>query len=333
MAGLFYIRPARRAQLARDAPCHRRITSGVAHPHTHGHALASCAVKRYDQRMAKLLAGILLSLLLFASAHAHDSISWTSLEEGLEMAELSPISPRPADFPPYASIRVLRIDPRHFTFRLFSARWEDGKPLPLRQWARDKNLTAAINACMFQKDGITATGYMREGEKYNNNRIAKRYGAFFAANPRASGLPQAVVLNRSHDNWQELLPQYETVVQNFRLTDKAGNPLWPEDGPVHAISAVAQTADGHILFMHCTEPVSIHGFARVLGHYPELRVKASLYAEGGKEASLLVRQDGRMRIWGGVSALRYLFSSGGQEEAIPNVLGAIRRQPSELLNP
>ena len=32
-------------------------------------------------------------------------------------------------------------------------------------------LSAAINASMFQKDGITSTGYMRRGEQTNNGRI------------------------------------------------------------------------------------------------------------------------------------------------------------------
>ncbi len=275
--------------------------------------------------MAKLLAGMLLALILCAPAAGHGAIAWTALEEGLDMAELS--AQAGTGMPSYAAIRLLRIDPHHFTFRLFSARWEGGVPCTLREWAQAKGLAAAINACMFQKDGLTATGYMREGERINNGRVAARYGAFFAANPRKAGLPQATVLNRSHDDWQALLPQYETVVQNFRLTDRAGDPLWPQDGPSHAVSAMAQTMDGCILFMHCAEPVTIHAFASLLKLHPELHIKDALYAEGGKEAALLVRnKEGKAHVWGGMSPLRYLFTAGGQEAELPNILGIIRRR-------
>ena len=279
----------------------------------------------YHDCMAKLLAGLLLTLILCAPTAGHGAIAWTALEKGLDMAELSPQAG--TGMPSYAAIRILRIDPHHFTFRLYSACWEGGTPRTLREWARSKGLAAAINACMFQKDGLTATGYMREGEQINNGRIAARYGAFFAANPRKAGLPQATVLNRSHDDWQALLPQYGTVVQNFRLTDRAGDPLWPQDGPSHAVSAMAQTRDGRILFMHCAEPVTIHAFASLLKLHPELRIKDALYAEGGKEAALLVRsKEGRTRVWGGKSPLRYLFSAGGQDAELPNILGIVRRQ-------
>ncbi len=279
----------------------------------------------YHGRMAKLLAGLLLALILCAPAAGHGAIAWTALEDGLEMAELS--SQAGTGMPSYATIRILRIDPHHFTFRLFSARWEGGAPRTLREWAQSKGLAAAINACMFQKDGLTATGYMREGGQVNNGRIAARYGAFFTANPRTEGLPPAAVLNRSHDDWQALLPQYGTVVQNFRLTDRAGDPLWPQDGPAHAVSAVAQAMDGQILFMHCAEPVTIHAFASLLKLHPELCLKDALYAEGGKEAALLVRsKEGQTRVWGGMSPLRYLFTAGGQEVILPNILGIVRRQ-------
>lgn len=286
--------------------------------------------------MANVLTYMLLFILLnvpcssFAAGNQHGAspakvLQWDVLEEGLEMTRISTRSSELETVPALDSIRVLKIDPEKFEFRLFSARWEDDKAQSLAQWAERKKLSAAINACMFQKDGVTATGYMREGEKYNNNRIASRYGAFFVSNPRSHGLPKAAVLNRSREDWSSLLPQYETVVQNFRLLDKDGQSLWPENGPAHPISAIAESHSGHILFLQCSAPVSVFNFLRILSRHPELAVKSAMYTEGGKESSLMARKNGTIFIWSGRSPVHYLFSPQREDIAIPNILGAFRK--------
>ena len=122
------------------------------------------------------------------------AIVWTSPEKGLDMARLSYSAAREGDFSRRIIIRVLRFDTEEFDFCLFSSRWEGQSVPTMREWAASKNLTAAINASMYLKDGQTSTGYMRSGERTNNSRIVSRYGAFFVAGPREEGLPRAAVL-------------------------------------------------------------------------------------------------------------------------------------------
>ena len=277
----------------------------------------------------------LLWLLLFpALGHAMDepaatppgkTILWKSPEDGMDAATLSYTMQKGDGYARRMLLHILRMDTERFDFQLFSARWEDGRARTMREWSEEKGLAAAINACMYQTDGLTSTGYLRKGEKFSNRRIVKRYGSFFVSGPRQAGLPRAAVLDRTSDDWQTLLPLYENVVQNFRLMGRNGEQLWPENGPRHAVAAVAEDWAGRILFLLCSEPVSVHDFVDALNAYPELALKAAMYAEGGSDASLIDNSDSPPRLLNGLSPTGYMLSTRGDDIPLPNIIGAKRR--------
>lgn len=254
-----------------------------------------------------------------------ENILWISPEKGLDMARLVYAASKEGEFSRRIVIRVLRFDTEQYDFRLFSSRWE-GQSIPtMREWALSKELTAAINASMYLKDGQTSTGYMRSGERTNNGRIVSRYGAFFVAGPRDPELPRAAVLDRSVDDWQALLPRYDIVVQNFRLMGPNGQQIWPEHGPEHAIAAIAEDMNGRILFLHCSDPTSVHDFVEALNAHRSLNLNSAMYVEGGSEASLLLSLPGEFHLWNGMSPATYMFSSRGDAIPLPNILGVVRR--------
>ncbi|MBQ4615687.1 MAG: phosphodiester glycosidase family protein [Mailhella sp.] len=252
-------------------------------------------------------------------------ISWTSPEQGMDLAQLSYTIQKGESYARRVFIHVLRLSPDDFEFRLFSARWENSRALPIREWMENKELAAAINACMYQTDGITSTGYMRNGGNTNNAHVAKRYGSFFVSGPRMAGLPQAAVLDRSVDSWQKLLPLYDTVVQNFRLMGPDGEQLWPENGPRHAVAAVAQDKAGRILFLLCPEPVSVHDFVNGLNAHKSLGLHSAMYVEGGSDAALMFSSGGKSILRNGLSPTGYMLSSRGDDIPLPNILGVLRR--------
>ncbi|WP_298066791.1 phosphodiester glycosidase family protein [uncultured Mailhella sp.] len=250
--------------------------------------------------------------------------AWLPVERGLELALLSCGRQQDGASVQNFLIRVLRIDTTLYDFVLCSARWESGRVLSIREWAAAKQLSAAVNASMYQADGLTSTGYMRSGEQTNNSRVVRRYGSFFVAGPRSPGLPRAAVLDRERDDWERLLPQYDIVVQNFRLMGSDGKQLWPENGPRHAVAAVAEDLNGRILFLHCENAVSVHDFVEALKSHSELNLNSAMYAEGGSEASLLLRRDEGVFVWTGLSPANY-FSGTGDGPPLPSVLGAVPR--------
>lgn len=246
-------------------------------------------------------------------------LSWRTLAPGMDLAELEHTQDGTL------RITVLRIDPDLYDFDLYSATWEGGGPLSLKQWGASFQLVAGINAGMFQQDGLTNTGFMRRGTQINNPRLGDRLGSAFVSGPRKAGLPRAAVLDRSQDDWETLLPLYDNVVQNFRLLGPNGSQLWPEHGATHSIAAVGLDAKGHILFLHSRSASTVHRFVSALIASPDLALVTAMYVEGGAQAELMIRLPEFSRIWAGQSPVDLLFAPGAVEIPLPNILGVKTR--------
>lgn len=242
--------------------------------------------------------------------------AWRQLEPGLEFGEFQLTDSE-------ALLTALRIDPANFDF-ILCARSQDGGSLrSLNQWADQYKLTAAINASMYLPDASTSTGYMRQNGHFNNRRVVQRFGAFFVAGPDKPDLPGAAIVDRDDPQWEARISHYRLVIQNYRMTSADRRILWSPGGPHYSISAVAQTGDGRILFLHCRQPVEAYAFAQQLLHLP-LNVRTVMYVEGGGQAGLLVRSAGWKRELAGLSAAGLLVT-GDLRAQLPNVLGAVRK--------
>lgn len=256
---------------------------------------------------------------------------WRQLEPGLEYGEFSFGAPgyeRPSSEaqPPRVTLRVVRIDPALFEFVLCAAS-DGGVPLPLGRWADRGHLVAAINASMYLPDGRTSTGYLREGTHVNNARRGGRLGAYFLAEPDAlalaAGAPRAAVEDGTRVNVATFERHYRLVAQNFRMISDDRRVVWAADGRPIAVAAVAQTGGGHILFLHCRQPVEPSALARRLLHLP-LDVRTVMYVEGGAQAGLLLRSGGMLMEVYGRSAAAVLLGDP-PAPSLPNVLGIRRR--------
>ncbi len=236
---------------------------------------------------------------------------WKELEPGLGYAELEASGMR---------LVALRLDPARWDFVLCSAGRIGGEPRTLREWGEAEDLTAAINASMYLPDGLTSTGYMRDGDYLNNGRMVQRFGAFFAAGPDDPDLPGAVILDRDNDIWRELLPHYRLVIQNYRIINAERRILWSPGGPTYSISAVAVDGEGWVLFLHSLDPVEAYTFAQQLLHLP-LDIRTVMYTEGGGQAGLYLRSAGLNLDFQGSRTLGF-FVTGRVSVRLPNVLGA-----------
>lgn len=246
-------------------------------------------------------------------------IVWTE-GDGLALAEV----PLPlADGKQGPVVAVLRLSPERFDFVLCASGRERHPPLTLSEWARLRQLEAAINASMFLPDGVTSTGYLRDADYLNNKRLGGRLGAFFVAGPDSPELPRATIIDREEPGWRERIDRYRLVIQNYRLVSASGQILWKPDGPRSALAAVGVNAGGDILFLHCREPLDAHSFAAGLLRLP-LRLRTVMYVEGGGQAGLVLRSGDLRREYSGLSAAEFL-PGGHIRAALPNVLGARRR--------
>lgn len=265
---------------------------------------------------------------------SRDVADWETLEPGLELGRFLG-GPSTSDRP--LEIVVLRIDPARFEFSIHSASDPATQPpvaglsLSLRDWAAHNKLVAVINAGMYLPDGMTNTGYLRVGEHFNNDRVVNRFGAFFVTRPRmaadATGtlLPGAALLDRTNATWEDWLPRYDMVVQNYRLISANRKNLWQAGGPEHSIAAIGTDNAGRILFIHCREPLTGLNLGRLLLEMP-VDIRTVMYVEGGGQAGLLVDTPALSQIWMGRHPADF-WTDGNVNAPLPNVIG-VRRKAS-----
>ena len=269
-------------------------------------------------RLSGLILLLLCTALISKPALGEDGV-WRTLEPGVELAVFTPDS---QDFQPI-SVVAARFDPEYTEFVLLNAS-RSGTAASLTGWTDKEQLIAAINASMYLPDAVTSTGYMRSGDHLNNPRIVTKFGAFFVAGPRpGAGLPRAGILDRDADPWEERLPHYETVIQNYRLINASGRMLWTPGGPSYAAAAVGEDRAGRIVFLHCREPMTGAEFGDLLLTLP-LDLRVVMYVEGGSQACLLLRAGDVDTVWMGRHAAGFL-ALGNKSAPLPNVLGVKRR--------
>ena len=251
---------------------------------------------------------------------------WVRLEPGLEFGAF--ISP---DKSPVGDnlIRILKIDPNRFQFRLMNASASSGgKRLSAKQWARRNGMVAAINASMYQADKLTSVSLMKTFGHINNKWYSKDR-ALLVFDPKKKSFPQAQILDRDCQNVDQLRKLYHTLIQSIRMISCDGKNVWEQQNKKWSTAAIGMNRTGDILFIHVRSPFSTHDLINNLLKLP-IQLKRAMYVEGGSEA--------QMYIHSGKNELEFVgsYSTGANETnanslawPIPNVVGITRLSPSK----
>ncbi len=251
--------------------------------------------------------------------------NWQNIEPGLELATFSAAGVvRPATA---TSIKVLRIDPSRFEFRLLNAsRLKGGKPLSARQWSRRHNLVAAINASMYQRDHMTSVSYMKSGKHVNNTWFSKDK-ALLVFDPQTSALPPVQILDRDCQDVQRLRKQYRSLVQSIRMVSCQRENVWAQQPRKKwSVSAIGEDQQGRILFIHSRVPTSVHDLIEHLLKLKSVQLKRAMYVEGGPEAQLYVNAGEKRQEFVGTFKNSRADSAGNTIAwPIPNVIGVVRK--------
>lgn len=245
--------------------------------------------------------------------------SWTALEPGVELG----VFPGPGAAPGDGKIWVVRLDPRRFELRLLNASAADSKPRTVRSWALGAGAVAAINAGMFQTDGLTSVGLMRTRQHQNNPRRSTRFKALLAFDPVRPELPPVQILDAACGELDAFPPAYGTLIQSIRMVSCDRKNVWAPTGKRWSAAAIGVDGAGRALFIHARSPWPVHDLVDTLLALP-LDLRRAMYVEGGPEAQLFVRAGGR--------ELERLGALEGNAEAqagfaweIPNAVVAVRR--------
>ena len=246
---------------------------------------------------------------------------WVSLEPGLEFGTF--ISP---DKSPVGDnlIRILKIDPNRFQFRLLNASASSGgQRLSAKQWAQQNGMVAAINASMYQADKRTSVSLMKTFGHVNNSWFSKDR-ALLVFDPKKKSLPQAQILDRDCQSMDQLRTLYHTLVQSIRMISCEGKNVWEQQDKKWSTAAIGMNQSGDILFIHVRSPFSTHDLIDNLLKLP-IQLKRAMYVEGGSEAQMFIHS--------GENELEFVgsYSTGANETdanslawPIPNVVGITR---------
>jgi phosphodiester glycosidase len=270
-----------------------------------------------------LAAALPLTVALPAGSRAADSFppGWTSLEPGLDFGVFTPSAASAED----SSVRVLRIDPRHFALRLLNASAPgENRPLTVREWCRRNDLVAGINASMYQTDYRTSVSLMKTKDHTNNPRLS-RDKAVLAFDRRDDGVPPVQIIDRQYQNLDELGTRYDTLVQSIRMVALGGANVWQPQPQKSSTAAIGVDRLGRVLFVHVSAPYSTHDLIDTLLALP-LDLRNAMYVEGGPEAQLYVRSGRReVELVGRFDSTIVSTDASPHGWPVPNVIGAVRR--------
>ncbi|MBL8953116.1 MAG: phosphodiester glycosidase family protein [Myxococcaceae bacterium] len=238
------------------------------------------------------------------------------LRDGVDYAELK--------FSAGATLHVVRIDPDRAPLELaLSSRDGKGKRTA-KQWADERNFIVTLNAGMFETDHRSNTGRLVDGEHENNAAWKSAYQSVLVLNPKKPKLPSAQIVDLDAPGSKELINQYGSMVQNLRLIKGAGTSVWKKNGRAWSEAAIAQDAQGHILFLFTRAPFQMAEWNEKLLALP-LGVVRAFHVEGGPEASLSIHaSDVTLDACGSYETGFVEDERNAEQWALPNVIGVKR---------
>ena len=235
------------------------------------------------------IATIAAMLAVATSAAAPNAApAWRTLGPGVDYVAIA-ISPRPTIGD--GLLHVVRVDPARAALRTRLAAEAGGGARTARQWSEGPRIAAVINAGMYATDFSTHVGYLRVGERVHSRRWLSEYQSVLLLGPRRPSLPAAAIRDARRDDTAAAFADYDTVIQNLRLVRDPGVNVWTQSSRRWSEAAIALDREGHILFLFCRSPFTMHDFNALLTRMP-LGIVRAMHVEGGPEASLSVHGPG-----------------------------------------
>jgi hypothetical protein len=280
--------------------------------------------------MKPALKSLLILILVFISSitgraqeenthqEAKKASGWQQLDKGLELG-IFPI-PQSAQVAT-AHVRVLRIDPNYYRFRLLNvSAIENGLPMTPRQWCRQNKLVAAINPSMYQTDYKTSVSLMRTRTHVNNPRLSKDM-AIFAFDKLSKSVPQAKIIDRQCEDYEFWKKKYGTLIQSIRMISCKGHNVWNQQPHRWSTAAIGIDEQDNVLFIHVRFPYSTYDLINVLKKLP-LGIARAMYTEGGPQAQLYISSGNQeYEFVGSPDTGTDVTNEGSISWPLPNVVG------------
>jgi uncharacterized protein YigE (DUF2233 family) len=264
---------------------------------------------------------VILSLFLSPHGILCKDDSWKKVDEGLHIGEFT--HPEESKFKD-SKITIVKIDPKFYSFKLLCASEHGKVKMSVKKWCQKYNLLSAINAGMYQEDGIRNVGYMKNFSHINNPRLNYVYKAVLAFNPIEFGLPEIQIIDLQCQDFGRLRDKYQTLVQSIRMISCQQVNVWSKQDKAWSMAVFGMDKKGNALFIFTEAHYSGHDFANLLLSLP-ISIHNAMYLEGGEEASLYFSaNDIEFERMGHPASLNE-SESIPVARSIPNVIGIVKK--------
>lgn len=246
---------------------------------------------------------------------------WEKLEPGLELGSFVP---RQKSQLGDSIVRVLRIDLKHFEFRLLNASAQNHhQRKSVKDWVLEHGLVAGINASLYQKDNLTSVSFMKTRDHTNSTWVSKDR-TFLAFDPKDKSLPKVKLFDRDCEDFEKVRKQYSTLIQSIRMVSCNGKNVWVQQNKKWSTAAIGMDSKGRILFIHARSPYTTHDFINILLKLP-IDLKRAMYVEGGKDAQLYANTGkDEFEFLGNYSTAIDSTNSNSIAWPVPNIVGIVR---------
>jgi uncharacterized protein YigE (DUF2233 family) len=251
---------------------------------------------------------------------------WKKVDQGLYIGEFASWEQsRVSD----SRITIVKADPRVYSFKLLCAS-EHGKiRMTAKEWCQKHSLLSAINAGMYQEDGVRNVGYMKNFGHINNPKLNAAYKAVLAFNPIESILPEIQIIDLKCQDFERLRFKYQTLVQNIRMISCKQENVWSKQDKIWSMAVFGIDKGGNALLIFTESPYSGYGFAYELLSLP-ISIYNAMYLEGGQQANLYFSANGVEfdRIGRPISLEGSDYIPAARP--IPNVIGIAKRPKTSI---
>ncbi len=226
------------------------------------------------------------SVFLWIMSISSDGISqngpWKKVDDGLFFAQFDPYDKASIKD---SKITIVKINPAYYSFKLLCASDLGKIKLTTKEWCKRYDLISAINAGMYQKDGLTNVGYMKNFSHINNSKLNSVYKAVLAFNRVDDDVPEIQIIDLKCQDLEKLKPKYQTFIQNIRMISCNQENVWSKQNKRWSLAVLGVDKGGNVLFIFSEASYSGYDFNNILLSLP-ISIFNAMYLEGGREASL-----------------------------------------------
>ncbi len=265
----------------------------------------------------------ILSLVLLPSLCPAQDISWERLSDGLMVSVWKP-GDACLTVP---TMLVVNMDPERTKFSVHHYAQEAlSEPPRIDEWQRRTGHHVLFNAGLFRENFAYLGLLYKDGRSLGSRRHTSWQG-LFVAEPFASGLKKARILDLAADRFDEEQPRYREVAQALMLLDLTGK-IRVREGGKHAYQTIlAETDDGHILLFKSLGAVRLYDIAQCFKDALPA-VRQAMAMDGGSSSDVRILEslwDNDLRVAEHASWKSLFGGSTGSHIPLPTVIGASPR--------